>query len=420
MSEESRAPVRNPVVPALYGFRAYAILGVVALHLLLLAGALDPGTDFSLVAWGVLGNIIDTFFIISGFVLFLRVAMRGSLGPRRDFAFGRAVRLVPGYWLCLGLMLVLIALLPNPVGSAFPNVAYPDPLEVLGTMAGLQMPIRLIDGSFPIGFGLNGALWMISIIAGFYVVLAFVAGAYRRHPLLGLALAAAVTFGWKQWILLDPSFFEWLDRSDGPLWAVELIATDQLPGWAFSFALGMTGAWAYAGLVRDGKADRFRGRATVAAAAGLAACGICAYLYGAEASSAASPVIGGSTARNDPALAIAFSAARAVLMAGIVLGPLWMRKPFESRASERIAELSFGVYLIHLVASAYVGEMILGLPNDGTLLSIAAWFGVVLPVSFVYAHLSLRYVERPVRRWLERRRDRRSSAALPMRPSPVR
>ena len=107
-------------------------------------------------------------------------------------------------------------------------------------------------------------------------------------------------------------------------------------------------------------------------------------------------------------------------MAGIVLGPLWMRKPFESRASERIAELSFGVYLIHLVASAYVGEMILGLPNDGTLLSIAAWFGVVLPVSFAYAHLSLRYVERPVRRRLERRRDRRSSAALPMRPSPVR
>ena len=92
MSEESRAPARHAVVPALYGFRAYAILGVVALHLLLLAGALKPGTGFSLVAWGVLGNIIDTFFIISGFVLFLRVAMRGSLGPRRDFAFGRAVR----------------------------------------------------------------------------------------------------------------------------------------------------------------------------------------------------------------------------------------------------------------------------------------------------------------------------------------
>ncbi len=55
-------------VPVLDGFRGYAILGVVSLHVLLLSKVVTPGTDVSLITWGALGNIVDTFFIISGFV----------------------------------------------------------------------------------------------------------------------------------------------------------------------------------------------------------------------------------------------------------------------------------------------------------------------------------------------------------------
>jgi peptidoglycan/LPS O-acetylase OafA/YrhL len=93
-------------VDAIDGFRAYAILGVVTLHLLGVAGALQPGSTKSLIAWGLLGNVIDAFFIVSGFVLFLGVvSRRGEIGSLRDFTIGRAARLLPPYWITLAVLL---------------------------------------------------------------------------------------------------------------------------------------------------------------------------------------------------------------------------------------------------------------------------------------------------------------------------
>ena len=83
---ESKKPSRQPTaasrgasrVQALDGFRAYAILGVVAVHLLGASGVLAATADRDRVAiWAVLGNSIDIFFIISGFVLFLPTLRHG-------------------------------------------------------------------------------------------------------------------------------------------------------------------------------------------------------------------------------------------------------------------------------------------------------------------------------------------------------
>ena len=58
---------RVPRLPVLDGVRGYAILGVVAMHLLGAAGfAQQRGTTADIVIWGLLGNVIDAFFIISG------------------------------------------------------------------------------------------------------------------------------------------------------------------------------------------------------------------------------------------------------------------------------------------------------------------------------------------------------------------
>ena len=89
---------------ALDGFRAYAILGVVAIHLLGASGvfAATAGTATAVVLWLPLGNTIDAFFIISAFVLFLPVIRRGgAFGSRARFWIGRGVRLFPAYWLAL-------------------------------------------------------------------------------------------------------------------------------------------------------------------------------------------------------------------------------------------------------------------------------------------------------------------------------
>jgi peptidoglycan/LPS O-acetylase OafA/YrhL len=337
------------------------------------------------------------------------VRRAGNLGSVRDFALGRFARLAPGYWLSLAVVLFLLVVVPNQ-----PAVQIPHRLpEILADMAALQMPIRLFDGTFPVGLDINGALWMISVIVGFYFVFPFIARPYFRHPLAGLAIAAVITLAWKEAVLHFPGFWAWLDHSNEDAWVSQLIATDELPGWAFSFALGMTGAWAW---VRVSRSDvsRFQRPAVIGAALSLVACAICAYLYGKHASNADTGIIGGSTARENPWLTMPFSAARTALMASIVLAPVWLQRPFDNAPARRLAELSYGIYLIHLVVCWFVCIVWLDLPRDGTLRAALLWFGIVLPTSIAYAYLSRRLVELPAKRWLlSIRRERSQPVAQP-------
>jgi peptidoglycan/LPS O-acetylase OafA/YrhL len=383
-----------PRVPALDGFRAYAILGVVASHLLIISGALVPGTTFSLVTWGLLGNVIDAFFIISGFVLFLPIVVRGGrLGDVRAYAVGRVARLLPGYWLSLTVLIALVALFPPSPPAAFPSAG-----SLLAHLATLQMPARLFDNDLAVGFGVNGPLWMISVIAGFYVVLPLIARSYFRHPLLGLAAAAALTLGWKEAVLHAGGVFAALGDPSSPPWLIRLIATDQFPGWAFSFALGMTGAWAYVRLIERRRPDEIAPRAAVVAAVALPIYAFFAYLYG-DYSIDVLPQVGGSFARGSPLITMADSASRAALMAAVALGPYWMQRPFVNRPVRELAELTYSLYLIHFVIATYVGLELLGLPTNGSPSTVAVWFAVVLPLSLGYAYVATKFVEEPARRW---------------------
>ncbi len=385
-------------IDAIDGFRAYAILGVVTLHLLLIAGAVQPGTTTSLVAWGLFGNVIDAFFIVSGFGLFLAVVSRGGeLGSLRAFAAGRVARLIPPYWITLAVMLGLLAFAAAPPGEA-------AGLSGIGNFAvhlvAMQMPARLFNSNISIGFGINGALWMISVIGCFYLVFPLIVRSYYRHPVAGLAIAAAITVVWRESAVHLPQLFSAINAGDAPTWAVSLIAIDQLPGWAFSLALGMTGVWGYQRLQSFDPAA-VRRIATRSAPIAIIACLICAYLYGQDAS-AVSGEVGGGVARSSTLLVIAFSLSRAAVMAAIALGPIWMQAPFANRITRSLAELSYGIYLIHLVAAAYIGGSLLSLPTDGSIGAVAVWFGVVLPVSLFYAYLVVRFVERRSRAWARR------------------
>jgi peptidoglycan/LPS O-acetylase OafA/YrhL len=383
------------------GFRAYAILGVVVLHLITVAGALEPGTTSSLIFLGLLGNVIDAFFIISGFGLFLAVAKGGgNLGSLRTYAAGRAARLIPAYWITLAVMVVLLAVdstagLSSGIqrGEGLPSVQ-----NLTVHLAGLQMPARMFDSNLLIGFGINGPLWMISVIVCFYVVFPVVARPYYRHPLLGLAIAAAVTVGWRELVLHAPGLFSALDTGHQPAWVVRLIAIDQFPGWAFSFALGMTAAWAYVKWPPVESAEMRRRAARIAVPA-LAAFLVCAYLYGHNASEVTGPTAG-SIARTSPLLVIAFTLSRGILMAAIALGPLWLRAPFESRGTRALADSSYGLYLIHLPIAIYLGAVVLSLPDDGSTGTLALWFGAVVPLSLLYAYVVRRFAEQPVRSWV--------------------
>ena len=385
-------------IAAIDGFRAYAILGVVTFHLLGVAGALQPGSTTALIAWGLLGNVIDAFFIISGFVLFLAVVRRsGQLGSIRNFAVARGARLAPPYWITLAVMLALLAFVAVPSGPGVVATGLPSLPNVLAHLVGMQMPVRMFDSNALIGFGINGPLWMISVIVCFYLLFPLIAKPYYRHPVIGLLAAAVITIAWKEGVDHFPGVLAAIDQGDQRAWVEQLIAIDQLPGWAFSFALGMTCAWGY-GRLADLDPAKTRHAATWALPFALVACGTCAYLYGDHAS-AISSAAAGSFTRTDTFLGLAYTLSRGALMAAIVLGPVWARTPFASPKVRAIAELSFSVYLIHLVIAIYVGRMLFSLPTDGSIGAVALWIALVLPLSMLFALLMRRYVERPARDW---------------------
>ena len=205
-------------VPALDGIRGFAIVGIVILHAMLLSGALDPGRSwFRVVSWGSVGNILTAFFILSGFALFLSVVTRhGDLGGVRSYLIRRLARIYPPFWLTLAVILIAMAIaLPTSI-----TIGYPPLSHIVIDFTGLQMPVRMLNGSYLVGFGVDGALWLVSVILGFSILFAFIARAYYRHPLIGLATAAVITICWKEAALHFTGVFESIEGHNAPAWVV--------------------------------------------------------------------------------------------------------------------------------------------------------------------------------------------------------
>ena len=124
---------------------------------------------------------------------------------------------------------------------------------------GLELPALLIDGTFQAGFGVNGAVWFVSAILGFYLLFPLIAKPYFRHPLIGLALAAAISIGWKLAADHMTGSFQALEGDHADAFLTQLNVVPQLPGWAFSFGVGMTAAWIYSRLTQSGPASSSSG-----------------------------------------------------------------------------------------------------------------------------------------------------------------
>jgi peptidoglycan/LPS O-acetylase OafA/YrhL len=388
----------TPRVPALDGFRAYALLAIVLMHLIGASGILAEvsGTTQGVVLWSVFGNSIDAFFMISGFVLFLpTVARGGEFGTAAAFWIYRGARLLPAYWLVMAAALLALVLFP-------PESVYPVPSveSIAAHLTVMQSPIRIFDPGVVPGFGLVGPVWMISVVVCFYLLLPFVARPYFRHPLVGLAVAAAITAGWKGAVSRVPQVFEAVSDGSVSALTVGLIAVDQFPGWAFSFGLGLTGAWAYYWLRERYEPAQLARAALRLAPSILVLYALGAYLYG--NTTLVYPGRIGPTARSEVLDTMFGSLSRAALIGIVILGPLWMQRPFVNRVTGRLAELSYGIYLIHIPLVIYAASL-LDLPRDGSLGALAIWVAVIVPPSLLFAALSRRYVEQPILRSVKRR-----------------
>lgn len=394
--KQARSASGIPIVPVFDGYRAFAILGVVLLHLITFSGVVQVGDEglLSRLTWGSVGRCVEVLFIVSGFVVFLpTVARGGSFGSVGFYAIRRAARLLPAYWLILGISMLLLATVTLPPSTlAFaPETDFPNLISVLSNFAGAENLMAMLFNDVSIGFGTNPALWTLSIELGFYLVLPLVASVYFRHPWAGLAVAAAVTLLWTiaSDHLVSVTDFLGLNLDFNDTVRIFSVTGIQLPAWAFSFALGMTGAWVYVRVISEPPGERLRQT-------------LLRVLLVSSLLTVALAVINGGyfdQTRDSIWLSMAFSLALATFMVSLALVPRQYQSFLASGPVRKLGDISYGIYLSHLLVMIYLGRYVLDLPRDGTLGDLLLWVVVVVPAAVLYGYLSARFLEQPVRRW---------------------
>ncbi|GAC1568060.1 MAG: hypothetical protein NVS2B3_09640 [Vulcanimicrobiaceae bacterium] len=247
------APARSngDHLAVLDGLRGLAIVMVVLTHSYLTdyrpALALGPvaiGIE-PLVLAGSLG--VELFFFISGFVLFAPYA-RAMCGERpfptlAHFVERRFLKIVPSYYLALGVVAALFYLPPDVAAARWPQL----------------LAHALFAHTFwhDTMFALVSSFWSLGVEVQFYVVFPAIAAAMRRRPLATyLAL-----------LVIGESYRLWLARTAQNR---DFFWVSQLPGQIDLFALGMLCAYGYVRYRERIATPRARTFATVVACGAFA------------------------------------------------------------------------------------------------------------------------------------------------------
>lgn len=179
-------------VESLDGFRALGTLLVLVFHywqqswvsldFTVLGYRVDTANYVTNGAFGV-----ELLFVLSGFCLYYPLAMhpekRLSLG---NYAFKRAVRILPSYFLC-----VLIA-------SAW-QIGRLDPDTLRAQFIGNMTLTQMMTPGLAYN-RINGPLWSIAIEAQFYVLFPLLARPFRKHPYRVALAAFVVAEAWRLYL----------------------------------------------------------------------------------------------------------------------------------------------------------------------------------------------------------------------------
>ncbi|MDQ6935334.1 MAG: acyltransferase [Actinomycetota bacterium] len=396
-------PTAKPrvVVPALDGFRGLAALTVVLYHVVYGAGLpqLGNGSLRDVFMSGYMG--VDFFFVISGFVLFLpTVLAHGRFGSVRAYGIRRAARIIPAYYVVLVAVVVLQPLLSKS-DTPLPWDGGAGAFSFLLHLSFLQHSLGLLRG-YPEGFLVMGVVWTLTLEAMFYVVLPLVASWYFRHPIVGFFIALAASMVWRLTVVHASFTVGWLPATASPN-LLRLILVTQFPTFLAQFAAGMTAAWLF---VRWRTAQQ---RWVPWAAVGAQVVAAVTIVWRMRSAGLRDMTATNGTYSHWTAtlpIALAFG----VLMLATVLAPRWAQSPVANRASRGLGDISYGVYLWHLLIIGFVVTTV-GFDPNRTTGAFLTLFAVTLGGSLVLATLSLVFVERPCIRWARRcsRRIERSS-----------
>ena len=368
-SPSQAPPPASPLnhLDSLTGLRAVAALLVVCTHAAFATGKLTD--DFVGTMYARLEIGVPIFFALSGFLLFrpwVRAAAEAAAPPSTSrYGRRRVRRIMPAY-----VVTVLLTFAIYTVFSAGPNPgqSFSGLLRYL-TLTHIYIDNYLITLLHP---GLS-QMWSLAVEVSFYAVLPLLAQlllragrAGRWQPgrvLLGLAALTATGFGW----LLVHHSTDWLPNSAG-MW---------LPAHLAPFTAGM----ALAVLATMG----VRVRAAVTVPLALLAFAL-----------VSTPLAGRNTF-TEPHLsqplvqAVLYAAIAMLLLAPLTLGDRGpLARALSSRPMVWFGEISYEVFLLHVVVMALVMKLVLQWPlfTGSTAGLIVTTLAITVPLAWLLRRLT--------------------------------
>jgi peptidoglycan/LPS O-acetylase OafA/YrhL len=371
------APPRITRFPHLDAVRAIAVVLVIATHAAFQTGRYETGPFAGALARMDFG--VTLFFLLSGFLLFRPwVVARASEGkPPAALAYfwRRALRILPAYWIAVAAAMLLMR--ENHPGSVNTWIRH--------------LTFTQVAGTGHLAHGLTQT-WSLSVEVGFYLVLPLLApwalgraGEWRpRRTLLRLALLEAATIGW---LVLAASSSD-LQADAATMW---------LPAHLGWFAAGMALAVASVQLEVLADATGTLWQLIFDASRSLATCWVVAVCL---LSIAVTPLAGPRsiavpTVWESVAKHVLYGAAAMFILLPLVHhrhGEGVGRQMLASRPARWLGEISYGMFLYHLVVLSFVFRWTGHQAFDGK--GFLPVFGLTLALTIVVSALSYSLVER--------------------------
>ena len=366
-------------LPGVDGLRGLAALAVVGTHVGFETGSYDAGTVGALLSR--LEVSVAVFFVLSGFLLsrpWLTAAARRTPPPRAGaYLWRRALRVLPAYWVAVTLALLL---LPEN-DSAGPSVWVRQLLLVQVYWPEWQAA------------GLT-QMWSLCTEVAFYLVLPVLMGLVLERWRAGRRSLAAVLVlpaGLVALGLVCTGLFAW---PDFPLPGSAQVWLLPHAGW---FGVGIALAAVSVHIGTGAPAPRVAPLLRAAAQPG--ACWLAA---GALFWLTATPLAGPVTLEQASVPASVTTEVLYGAIAGLLLLPLALGSPtglvtavLDSAALRRLGDLSYGIFLFHLVVLEGVRVLLGQAEFSG---SFAETFLLTVAGAWVAAAVSRRFLERPAMR----------------------
>ena len=370
--------------PGLNAVRAIGATAVVATHVAFETGRSVRGPLSGTLARFDMG--VALFFVLSGFLLFRPYALAASSDRNRwpstrSYLIRRGLRILPAYWLAVAACLILI---PSNAGARGPSVWL------------RHLTLTQIYSRGEQRYGLTQT-WSLCTEVAFYLLLPLLArvvlgrrgGAAGSRPWLALLFLCSISMAW-QLLFTQTSLIE------------QSVAGQWLPGYLDWFAGGMALALVQVRLSHGRPFPWMTQLAELARSWG--ACWIAALAVFALATS---PVAGprsleaSATSWEAITKNLLYATVGVLLVLPLVLGDQGggAAKALGSRAMRLLGEISYGIFLWHLLVLETLVRMTGRRLFQGSwvVLFVEAW-----TLSVVAATLSYVFVERPALRLKDR------------------